>query len=530
MNIRVRITATGQVLTLDIEEYLRGVVPNESPASWPMEELKAQAVAARTYALAQTGILADDERSQVYRPNSMNPRTDEAIRMTHSIVGRYQGAIKPMFFSASCGGVTLGTWGPWLKHLTNCPCKAAGYGTNGHQQGMCQQGARVLATQGMYYTDILNTYYNMSFSPLNEAATVTPPSKISIQYQTIPAWANQIKLPWQKVIDPGGTDTWPGSKTVGRFWVEDDNQINKYLALGAPGADQYFNRCLPMYRSAPWIYVWEGPNEPQPMSDNLYVVASAAFWSRYVDLMHGAGLKVCIGSWGVTWPHVDQITLFKDALTKTDYWSTHEYGAPTMQSSSGDNCLHYRRLIAALRAASCRVPPLLITECGIDGGCAGQGGCGWRMIVPATSREQYQAQIAWYNTETLKDYEVEQVFLFVAGPKPLWVSFVIDEVLARWVMNTHAFPVTFPVDQAALEKFLGDHCQKTIIPLDKNSAFQKFAQPRGWLPAGLCPDIVYNSVMYSVQPYRSPNDTSVQYIVWCKTGDWGNVKFFIRSN
>ena len=56
-----------------IDQYLRGVVPAEMPSSWPAEALKAQAIAARSYALYRihptTGTfdLYDDTRSQVYR-------------------------------------------------------------------------------------------------------------------------------------------------------------------------------------------------------------------------------------------------------------------------------------------------------------------------------------------------------------------------------------------------------------------------------------------------------------------------------
>ena len=59
------------VNSLPLDSYLRGVVPDESPPSWPIEALKAQAVAARTYAVATmkpgaTFDLYPDTRSQVY--------------------------------------------------------------------------------------------------------------------------------------------------------------------------------------------------------------------------------------------------------------------------------------------------------------------------------------------------------------------------------------------------------------------------------------------------------------------------------
>jgi stage II sporulation protein D len=50
MIIRV-LKQNGSIETMDMEDYVKGVVPNEAIPSWPQEALKAQAVAARTYAL-----------------------------------------------------------------------------------------------------------------------------------------------------------------------------------------------------------------------------------------------------------------------------------------------------------------------------------------------------------------------------------------------------------------------------------------------------------------------------------------------
>jgi SpoIID/LytB domain protein len=72
--LRIRLTATATVVDhVSLELYLRGVVPLEMPASWPAEALRAQAIAARSYAYARlhptTGLydVYDDTRSQVYR-------------------------------------------------------------------------------------------------------------------------------------------------------------------------------------------------------------------------------------------------------------------------------------------------------------------------------------------------------------------------------------------------------------------------------------------------------------------------------
>lgn len=52
---------------IPFEDYLKGVIPNEMPASWHVEALKAQAVAARTYSLNSTGKTVPDTTAfQVY--------------------------------------------------------------------------------------------------------------------------------------------------------------------------------------------------------------------------------------------------------------------------------------------------------------------------------------------------------------------------------------------------------------------------------------------------------------------------------
>ena len=71
--IRIRATASGidAINETELDLYLRGVVPAEMPASWPVEALRAQTIAARSYAARRvhpkTGFfdLYDDTRSQV---------------------------------------------------------------------------------------------------------------------------------------------------------------------------------------------------------------------------------------------------------------------------------------------------------------------------------------------------------------------------------------------------------------------------------------------------------------------------------
>ena len=102
---------------LALEDYLKGVVANElDPMAFPhMEAIKAQATAARSYALSMLGQygrrgfdLYSDERSQVYRGvNSEHPMSNRAVDETRGIIAAYQGE-QPIkaFYSSTCGGKT----------------------------------------------------------------------------------------------------------------------------------------------------------------------------------------------------------------------------------------------------------------------------------------------------------------------------------------------------------------------------------------------------------------------------------------
>ncbi len=124
-----------------LEGYIRGVIPNEVPSSWPAEALRAQAVAARSYALA-TGVdgegfqLYDDTRSQVYGgASSEQGATNRAAAKTAGKVVKYKGEIVPTFFFSSSGGrtenVELGFPGgsprPYLKSVRDPYDKASPY-------------------------------------------------------------------------------------------------------------------------------------------------------------------------------------------------------------------------------------------------------------------------------------------------------------------------------------------------------------------------------------------------------------------
>ena len=107
------------VNAVGLDDYVRGVVAEEMPASWAPAALEAQAVAARTYAITTTvngnGYdLYDDARSQVYGgAGAETPTTDAAVAATSGQVVTYDGQPAVTYFFASSGGHTESIQDAW---------------------------------------------------------------------------------------------------------------------------------------------------------------------------------------------------------------------------------------------------------------------------------------------------------------------------------------------------------------------------------------------------------------------------------
>ena len=112
-----------------LEQYLYGVVPSEMPYTWLPEALKAQAVVARSYALAtrRTGAfdLYPDTRSQVYLGiEHEKPSTNAAVDATAGQVVLYEGQVAKTFFFSTSGGRTASAedvWGEAVPYLVSVP-------------------------------------------------------------------------------------------------------------------------------------------------------------------------------------------------------------------------------------------------------------------------------------------------------------------------------------------------------------------------------------------------------------------------
>ncbi|WP_018086308.1 stage II sporulation protein D [Desulfurispora thermophila] len=141
--VRLYRHASDRVVKLDLEEYVQGVLAAEMPAEYPLEALKAQAVAARTYVLRRLGgglynpphpgadICDDPAHGQAYKDTGQQQKdwgakypyyyykTMRAVRETAGQVVTWQGQLIDPLYHASCGG--RGTAAAWDVFILDVP-------------------------------------------------------------------------------------------------------------------------------------------------------------------------------------------------------------------------------------------------------------------------------------------------------------------------------------------------------------------------------------------------------------------------
>ncbi len=120
---------------VNVEEYLYSVIPSEMPASWPMEALKAQTIAARSYTLnryyrntsARYHLVASVINAAYNGTYWEHPRSTQAVDDTRGLIATYRGLAIDAVYSSNSGGITEDgalVWGgdvPYLRGQTIFP-------------------------------------------------------------------------------------------------------------------------------------------------------------------------------------------------------------------------------------------------------------------------------------------------------------------------------------------------------------------------------------------------------------------------
>ena len=160
----------GRVEEMKLETYLAGVVATEIGATAPLEALKAQAVASRTYAAAahrhpeHDADLCTTAHCQKWKHVDpvVAPEVFRALSETWGMVAIFDGKLIDAFFFEHCDGHTRNSEEmlmPSVKYLRGVDCSCGFLSLKGHGVGMCKRGAIVMARRGASFEQILRHYY-----------------------------------------------------------------------------------------------------------------------------------------------------------------------------------------------------------------------------------------------------------------------------------------------------------------------------------------------------------------------------------
>ncbi len=195
----------GPVAEVKLETYLASVVGTEMSPSAPIEALKVQAVASRTYvasahrhpeANADVCTTAHCQRWRRIDP-IVAPEVFRAVSETWGIIAAHDGKLIDAYYFEHCDGKTrnaedvLTTSLPYLRSV-ECPCGFVGM--RGHGLGLCQRGVIVMARRGATFEQILRHYYRgvviqratHSEPPQSAPKPTEMPAKISPRKKTAP--------------------------------------------------------------------------------------------------------------------------------------------------------------------------------------------------------------------------------------------------------------------------------------------------------------------------------------------------------
>ena len=313
-----------------------------------------------------------------------------------------------------------------------------------------------------------------------EGVTATMRSKLGIHTQKpeYPEWlvnhAAHSRATVHKLMDPdfGVAKPFGDVTYIGRLhW---DNEPDKPLVYqGAAGADKWWAMAWPRIERCPWIEIWEGPNEPA-IENETQARQLLAFEKRRVQLLRSKGRKAASYCFSTGCPELHLWAILGNI--DTDYLDLHEYGMRTM-TLDGWHLLRYRQVMAELRKRGYKVPPILITETGIDFE-GNREADGWR--AQGISEEEYLRQLAAYDAELAKDPEV-----VVATPFTWldynWPSFTITESMS-WRLAEYMRAKNAAQGPTPPSKDGAVYDSKTLQPeLDRVPATLKAAIERGYL-------------------------------------------------
>lgn len=267
----------------------------------------------------------------------------------------------------------------------------------------------------------------------------------------------------------------PGKTCISRHWIGGDHEEQKYIERGVTGAQELFQRMLPLYQQFPGLY-WEPWNEPDT-STLAKCRMLCIFAVEYARLMHGNGYKIAGLATGTGRPedNPDSTSAQKTAALGPAYMvmdliTNHNYYCPP-QILPNDlyHALRYRKIKADLESAGFNpTVDWASTESGIDRGIIVARGGGFKNIP--ISQPEYLPYIQQHDDELCKDSYMRGCTVYTLNPNPMWATFDYG----GW-LEDQLYTLAEPRQNDLLV-----WAESIVIPFNPQAALGQYIDAKGW--------------------------------------------------
>lgn len=270
----------GSVVTMSMDEYLKGVVPSEVGAYWHEEALKAQALAARCYAATTNkhssvgAHLCTTTHCQAWNPDHYDA-TDNAVDETHNCSILYDGNIISALFFGHCIGHTKNAedvWGNYYAYLRSVDDLCTYDSYFGHGVGLCQEGTRDFADQGWSWQEIVTHYYS-------NTTVYDPNDNITFAYtlQNAPDWLSINSETGEIFGTPNNSDIGTHSISI-KLTDSNDNTVYQNFDLTVNNIPPEITSVPVTAANAGESYYYNTQSDQEGIGGTFYLLVTAPEW------------------------------------------------------------------------------------------------------------------------------------------------------------------------------------------------------------------------------------------------------------
>ena len=268
---RINGGASTVVNVVDLEDYVKGIIPYEMSASWPLEALKAQSVCARTYSIYNTQgrskhsgdhfDLCTTTHCQVYRGiGSANDNSDRAVEETTGQLAYYNGKVSDAVYYSSNGGASEDAVNVWTSDLGYLKGKQDPY-----EADVASIAGNYSWSKTLTAAELKTRLHAKSYTSCGDIVSVTP--KLSAQGNVIELKFTDVEGKSYTISKGDSVRNLLGVNSI-RFTVTTSGGSQQSSGYAVAGADANVS-------SLDGMYVLSGDGTVQALPSQSYIITAS---------------------------------------------------------------------------------------------------------------------------------------------------------------------------------------------------------------------------------------------------------------